>query len=315
MSNENQLTEFETLDVKKIIFAKKIEYNIPGKDDKTKITYTRIPIKIKYPDNTIGDLILATPKQLFSWGVNENIDSKTGEIKGYKLPLCLYNNQGPSDEEKQFVKTIEKIIERCKQYVFENKDEFGQGEIESAREFRTLNKALYWRKDENKKILREKGPTLYAKLLAKKLKDDGGFRIISDFYDENGKDLDPFTLIGKRCIVDASIKIESIYIGTTIALQTKLYEAMVKPKEAEMKRLLRGPMKMKVAKVNTNPILNDDEDEDNEDSKEEEKSKSVEIDYGSDSEDSSPSSEVTASTTSSQPKKRNTLLVKRKKKA
>jgi hypothetical protein len=47
--------------------------------------------------------------------------------------------------------------------------------------------------------------------------------------------------MGKYCYTNAAVKIESIFIGSRISLQVKLYEAVVEPSASGMKRLLARP--------------------------------------------------------------------------
>ena len=53
------------------------------------------------------------------------------------------------------------------------------------------------------------------------------------------REIDPLKLLNKGCRVEEGvIKIESIFIGSCIALQVKLYEAVIEPNR-EMKRLTK----------------------------------------------------------------------------
>ena len=47
--------------------------------------------------------------------------------------------------------------------------------------------------------------------------------------------------MGKYCYTKAAVKIESIFIGSKISLQVKLYEAVIEPTAAGMRRLLSRP--------------------------------------------------------------------------
>jgi hypothetical protein len=38
-------------------------------------------------------------------------------VKGYTIPLCLYNKTGPTPEEVQFVELFNSLVEACKTYV------------------------------------------------------------------------------------------------------------------------------------------------------------------------------------------------------
>jgi len=74
-------------------------------------------------------------------------------------------------------------------------------------------------------------------------------------------------LMGKYCYTQAAIKIESIFIGSRISLQVKLYEAVVEPTSTGMKRLLGRPKAhSKVLEHKSNmsapPVGDDDDDDD-----------------------------------------------------
>lgn len=241
MSRTVKLTDPNNFNVSKIIFSTCQDNQIPN----TPIQYKRMNISVLHDDGSVGDLIIPT-ERLYSFGVSENKDAKTQEVNGYTLPLCLWNKNGATKEEKAFTDTFNNIVEHVKNHLMENKEEIGKGDLEDIVlqvELRKLN-PLYYKKDpKTKKVVDGSGPTLYAKLIQTK-KDN---KILSMFCDEAGDDLNPMNLIGKRCFVRAAIKIESIFIGGKINLQIKLYQAVVEPIETGMKPLLniqRAPAKM-----------------------------------------------------------------------
>lgn len=243
MSRTVKLTDPNNFNVSKIIFSTCQDNQIPN----TPIQYKRMNISVLHDDGSVGDLILPT-ERLYSFGVSENKDAKTQEVNGYTLPLCLWNKNGATKEEKAFTDTFNNIVEHVKNHLMENKEEIGKGDLEDIVlqvELRKLN-PLYYKKDpKTKKVVEGTGPTLYAKLIQTK-KDN---KILSMFCDEAGADLNPMNLIGKRCFVRAAIKIESVFIGGggKINLQVKLYQAVVEPIETGMKPLLnvqRAPAKM-----------------------------------------------------------------------
>ena len=96
---------------------------------------------------------------------------------------------------------------------------------------------MYWKKEKGK-VVEGTGPMLYAKVLQNKKTDT----ITSLFYDENGRDIEPMSLLNKQCYVKAAIKIEGIFIGSKVSLQVKLHEAEIKLKDSGVKRLLRASL-------------------------------------------------------------------------
>ena len=229
--NQNtQLTKASGYDVNRIIFSKPQKNTIPN--TKPAISYTRINISTKNKDGTVGDLILET-ETLFSFGVSENTNPETGKVNGYVMPLCLWNKDCPSDSEKEFTDKFDEIVEKIKDHILNVRDEIEKYDLnENSDSIKKLN-PLYWKKVKGK-VVDGTGPTLYAKLIQSKKQD----KIITDFYNQNGEEIDPLALVGKYCYVKGAVKIESIFVGKSISLQVKLYEAEVRILEGGKKRLL-----------------------------------------------------------------------------
>lgn len=258
MSEENTiLTSAHGYNVNNMIFSDPQQGNIPG--SKPAIVFKRVLISTKNPNGTVGSLIFET-ERCFSYGVSENKSLDTGKLNGYVLPICLYTKNGVTDREKEWVSTINSVVERCKKYLIDNKDELEQWTLEMA-DLKKLN-PLYW-KQEKGKIVEDAGPTLYGKLIVSKKNDN---KIMTIFHDggENGEpqDINPLDLVGKYCYVRAAIKVESIFIGNKISLQLKVYEVSVKIIQSGMPRLLSARPESK-SKV----IMKDVEEADGEDSK------------------------------------------------
>lgn len=229
MSDNTQLTTASGYDIKRMIFSEPIKGTIPD----SAITYWRILISTKNEDGTCGDLIIPTSK-LFSFGVSENLDFISKELNGYNLGLCLYNRENPSQEEKDWVTTLNNIVEHCKDHMMEKKEEIEQWDLERS-QLKKLN-PLYYKKEKGK-IVEGVGPTLYAKLLYSKKNN----KISTMFYDFDGEPVDPLELTKKYCYARAAIRIESIFIGSRFSLQIKVYEAEVKVAQTGQKRLLSRP--------------------------------------------------------------------------
>jgi hypothetical protein len=232
----NQLTDPNGYDVKNMMFSSAVA----GAVKDTPITYKRINITTLNKDKSVGDLILGTTR-LFSFGVSININAETKKPSGYTLPLCLWNKDGASKEEKAWTTTFTKIADHCKAYLLSNKDndDLGLYDLEES-SLKSFN-PLYWKKDKGR-IVEGTGPTLYVKLIESKKNN----KFLSMFYNKNYEPLDPMTLIGKYCYVTACVKIESIFISSgknpKITLQLKLYEAIVEMSENNMKPLIARPV-------------------------------------------------------------------------
>ena len=257
MSDNTVLTPASGYDVSRMRFSQPAIGTIPN--SVPQISYKRINISTINPDGSSGELVLPT-EQVFSFGIGENTNPDTGKVNGYVMPLCLWNRDSPTKAEKEWSETFDKIVEKCKEHLIENKDEIEQYNLER-NDLKKLN-PLYWKRDKGK-IVEGTGPTLYAKLIVSKKQD----KITSMFFDADGNQIDSQLLIGKYANVKAAIKIESIFVGTKISLQIKLYEAEVKLMDSEKKSLLQKskPMTIPVSKpvtmsVSANPMQAADSD-------------------------------------------------------
>lgn len=230
MSFDNtQITPAIGYDVKNMIFGKPKDGSIPN----STVAFKRIAIGTRNADGSLGELIFPTTR-LYSFGLSPNTNMQTGKTDGYTVSLCLHNRDTPSAEEKAFVDTFNKTVEHIKEYLLTNRDSFGKYELEAA-DLKKLN-PIYLKKDKGK-VVEGASPVLYPKVLQNKKSET----ITSFFYDEQGRDIDPMTLLNKSCYVTAAVKIESIFIGAKISLQIKLHEAEIKMFDSAPKRLLRKP--------------------------------------------------------------------------
>jgi len=230
MSFDNtQLTSAFGYDINNMRFRKPLDGSLPND---TTVKFKRISIGTKNPDGTLGDLILPTLR-LYSFGLSPNRDQKTGRIDGYSIPLCMFNRDEPTDEQRKWVDTFNNIVEHTKQYILDHKDDIERYDLEPA-ELKKLNPLYY--KREKGKIVDGSGPTLYAKVMQNKKTGT----ISTPFCDEKGNDVDPMTIMDKRCYVTALIKFESIFIGSRISLQIKVYEAKVQMLDSAPRRFLQS---------------------------------------------------------------------------
>lgn len=257
MDLQTQLTSASGYDTTNMLFSDPIQGSIPN----SPISFKRITITTKNSDGSIGELIIPT-ERLFSFGVCENKSMDTGAINGYVMPLCLHSKDGATKQEKEWTDTFNKIVEKCKDHILDNKDAIEQYDLDR-NDLKKLN-PLYYKKEKGK-VVEGTGPTLYTKLIVSKKLD----KITSIFFNSDGEDVNPLDLLGKYCYTTAAIKIESIFIGNKISLQIKLYEAEVKLAQNGMKRLLRPattPKRVLNSAASTNAQTNDDSESDSEDS-------------------------------------------------
>ena len=255
MSFDNtQITSASGYDVNNIVYCKPRDGSIPN----SSVTFKRVQMGTRNSDGSLGELILET-ERLFCFGLSPSVNMTTGKTDGYTLALCMWSMDAPTKKEKEFTDTFNKICEHASEYILNHRDDVCKYELEKA-DLKKFN-PLYLKKDKGK-IVEGASPMLYAKVLQNKKTDS----ITSLFYDENGRDIDPMSLMNKQCHVKAAIKIEGIFIGSKVSLQVKLYEAEIRLKETGVKRLLR-PVSAQVEltsssleHLNLNMVNQDDDD-------------------------------------------------------
>lgn len=229
--DNTQLTNItKKFDTKALRFGKPRDGSIPN----STVVFKRIPIGVLNSDSSLGELVIPTTDNLYSFGLSPNTNMQTGKTDGYTLSLCLWNKDAPTDEQKKWVENFTTIIDSIKDYLIEHRDDFGKYELESA-DLKNFN-PLYYKKEKGKRV-EGSGPVLYPKVLQNKKNEI----ITTPFCNERGEDIDPMTLLNKACKATAAIKIESVFIGAKISLQVKVYEAQVKMFDNTVKRLLRKP--------------------------------------------------------------------------
>lgn len=223
-----QLTDFRDYDLDNLILQ------LPERrfDEKG---FQRIRVMTHHMDGTRGDLILSTPR-LLTFGLQEQLDPVTQNLVGYQLPLILWGKNGPTEEEKRFIETIEAITEIAKDFIVNHKEELERPTMEKG-ELNRLNPLYY--KMEKGEIQKDKAPLLYTKLNV--YRQDGMMQIRTLFTDETTKEtIDPIRLLNRRCFIHGAIRLESIMIGNRIRprFQVKLFEARVRFLDMGFKSLL-----------------------------------------------------------------------------
>jgi hypothetical protein len=192
---------------------------------------------------------------------------------GYSIPLCLWNKEGPTEYQTQFIDTIDKVSDYIKKHMLKTevkKTVKKYDLVESdLRKFSPL-----WYKKEDGEVVQGRGPMLYPKLMCNK-----DLQIYTDVADQNGNDVDPLSLLNQKCTVRACVKIESIFIGSKISLQVKVIELEVYQQGNQRQRLIcKQPSETVVIEKSDvlNPLEADADDEDLEASDEEESEEETE---------------------------------------
>ena len=246
-------------------------------------TNYRINIGYKNKDKTEGNLILEFDT-CYCFGVSENQDKtsevvdKTNTLNGYVLPISLYDMNGPTPKQQKVVEVLCDLVAQCKKQLLKDDVQAMMGKYDDDKiiesDLRKVN-LIYWKK-ENGRPMKEKGGTFYPKLLWTKAREKNGkiveSKINTRFYkeddvDEDGNpvEVDPIQYVGKKCMVTAAVKIESIFIGTKIGIQAKVYEALVKEVESGPKRLLMFKPKTSSTVVSDSKEMEQEQEENVED--------------------------------------------------
>ena len=218
-----QLSNYENITKENIIFNKTKEYKV--KD--TNIKYKRIKIEVNYSNGKKGPLVVETPL-LFSFGVSENKDQKTGKLNGYSVPVCLWEQDGvPNTKELSFFDLINSINLICQKHLEEEYGTDLASFMSSPFYFKTIT---YTDKKGREKTKKDdtSAPILYAKLIY----SEKSRKILSLFKGKGGKDLNPLKYLNQYCNVKLALIIEGIFISKTVtSLQIKVHECYVKELE------------------------------------------------------------------------------------
>ena len=210
-----ELSSYTNITKENIIFNQPKEYNVK----KSNLSYKRIPIEIKYSKTKKGPLVVETPF-LFSFGVSENIDKKSGKLNGYSIPICLWSkDSSPTSKEESFYNVIKLLKDLCTEHL---EDKYGD-----------LTLPLYYKKIEytdkkgkkKTKVDESSAPILYTKIIY----SDKSKKFLSLFRGKKGENLNPLKYLDFNCRVKLALVIEGIFISdTTTSLQIKVHECYVK---------------------------------------------------------------------------------------
>ena len=136
-------------------------------------------------------------------------------------------------------------------------------------DLKKLNPIFYKKDKETGDIADDALPTLYLRLAISK--KDGVDKILSSFYDKKtGNEVNPMDLLKKYCWATAAVKFESIFLGSKISFQVKLYEADVELLNTGKKRLLPRPQAQISVEIddNSDGVLGDNQQESVDDAEE-----------------------------------------------
>lgn len=239
----NQLTNPFEFNLSNVIFSEPKENVMELKDENnpnakpTKITFHRIDIKYRNPDKTIGDLIIGFDKCTSAFGLSPKYGT-------FHINMC--DQQAPTEHQLKTIEVFNNLVDKCRDHIMDirvalGKPKMNRSNLEGETDISPLK---FSKKDIDPNTgdpVKGAVPNLSVKLIPASKKDTSGKKFRDTFYSEEDDSLvDPDELIEKRCQVTAAVKIESIFVGNVIKVQTKLWEAIVKLADSGPKRLLQG---------------------------------------------------------------------------
>ena len=220
------ITDYNSFDAAdSMVFMQTSKNEIPSAPGKPAIKFFRVPIRVRNPDGSTGQLVFA-PSNLFTFGVSEN-KGDNDMINGYTLPLVLWNKEGATDDQLAFTAAMESIIEACKQHLVKDdvRKSIGKPTLKYDA-LEKLDKLLYWKLDESGLRVPDKSPSMYPKLYTSRT-DNGAININTEFFDSQGQTVDPFQLIGKYGYTKPALVFDCIYVGATMSIQVRVAEAEI----------------------------------------------------------------------------------------
>ena len=180
-------------------------------------------------------LFVSTPLML-TWGVNEIVDKKTNEVKGYSLSLQFPGEEYKTPAITRFYDNMKKLEDRIKADAITNaKEWFGKANMTSEVINAIFNPMLYYSKNEKTgEPDYTKNPTLKVKVPFY----DGQFKDI-ELYDMNSNLIypdehspaTPKDLIAKGTNIAVVMQCGGLWFaGGSFGILWRLFQAVVKPK-------------------------------------------------------------------------------------
>jgi len=226
-----QLSNSSTYDVSNMKFSQIQSNKLPEG-----VVVKRISISTIYPDGNEGDLIFETDSLKTYKGVNMK---EYGKNKSYTLGLSLLDKVSPTENQKNLVKILQSIGERCKDHLLSIKKELKKNDLERA-ELKGLNPVFRFTDENGDEV--PNSESIYPKIISFTDKKSGEMKFRTEFFDEKtGVLYDVHQLEGRPMNVRACIKVESIFIGAKIKLQLKILEAGITFTNSGVGRLLSRP--------------------------------------------------------------------------
>lgn len=251
MSNTDELSEFQTINVQNIVFGELYRGNYN--------TFIPIGIVDNEDNEEIKPFLINTPPSLYSSGIKAIFDRENKYVTGYNCCINLYNFKNVSEDEKLFTSKLEEIVEYTRSYLHSIKDE-AELDTEMIDNFRLVNWSTKPSSTENQPEGDDTStentkynPKLYVKLIV----NNKSKKILTNFFnEESNEEVDPLTLVDKKGLLTSALKIENVVINKKrIIIEVKMIESLYsklptyqprqQQKDRKKKSILRPGVEMK----------------------------------------------------------------------
>ena len=219
----------ETFNIDNLFFEKPKQCTM-----KSNIKFSRIYPKYRYPNGKIDKVYIQTP-ELFSWGIHENKNQE--DVSNYTFSFVMHDrNEEASKEQQNMINIFEQILERIKIHLkkAETKEDLNQYQLDSHVDMMDI----FYRKKDKGQLVSGASPILYPKLQTKFGKNRC-IEITTDFRSINDEVINPYDILGVRCMAAGNIVLDNIFIVSEKKpiIQLKLDEVIITDQFKRMSRL------------------------------------------------------------------------------
>ena len=219
----------ETFNIDNLFFEKPKQCTM-----KSNIKFSRIYPKYRYPNGKIDKVYIQTP-ELFSWGIHENKNQE--DVSNYAFSFVMHDrNEEASKEQQNMINIFEQILERIKIHLkkAETKEDLNQFQLDSHVDMMDI----FYRKKDKGQLVSGASPILYPKLQTKFGKNRC-IEITTDFRSINDEVINPYDILGVRCMAAGNIVLDNIFIVSEKKpiIQLKLDEVIITDQFKRMSRL------------------------------------------------------------------------------
>ena len=219
----------ETFNIDNLFFEKPKQCTM-----KSNIKFSRIYPKYRYPNGKIDKVYIQTP-ELFSWGIHENKNQE--DVSNYTFSFVMHDrNEEASKEQQNMINIFEQILERIKIHLkkAETKEDLNQFQLDSHVDMMDI----FYRKKDKGQLVSGASPILYPKLQTKFGKNRC-IEITTDFRSINDEVINPYDILGVRCMAAGNIVLDNIFIVSEKKpiIQLKLDEVIITDQFKRMSRL------------------------------------------------------------------------------